>query len=136
MSADSVPQAPDVRLDKWLWAVRLFKTRSQAADACRLQRVRMGGNEVKPSREVRVGDVYDIQLEEMTRTVRVKQLLERRVAGKLVEIYLEDITPVEVLAAARAQREAQRMSPPVAPEFRPSKKNRELLRQLYHSPEE
>jgi hypothetical protein len=91
---------------------------------------------VKASREVRVGDVYEIQLEDMTRTVRVKELLERRVAGKLVEGYIDDLTPDEVLAAARAQREAYRMSPPVAPEFRPSKKDRELLRQLYQTTEE
>ncbi len=83
-----------------------------------------------------MGDVYEVELEEMTRTVRVKEMLERRVAGKLVEIYLEDLTSAEVLEAARAQREAQRMSPPIAPEFRPSKKDRELLRQLYHSAEE
>ena len=135
MSVDFAPSGPQVRLDKWLWAVRLFKTRSQAADACRLQRVKCGGTEVKASREVKLGDVYEVQLDEIVRTVRVKDLLERRVAGKLAELYVEDLTPAEVLQAARARREEARLSPPVAPEFRPSKKDREMLRQLYHQEE-
>ncbi len=126
---------PVTRLDKWLWAVRLYKTRTLAAEACRLLRVRCGGQEVKSSRPVRVGDVYEIQQEALTRSVRVVALLEKRVAGKFAERYVEDLTPPEVLAAARARREELRLSPPIAPDYRPSRKDRELLRKLYE-PEE
>jgi ribosome-associated heat shock protein Hsp15 len=122
-----------VRLDKWLWAVRLFKTRAQAADACRLQRVKFNGAEVKAARDVRSGDVYEIQLDSMVRTVRVTALVERRVAGKFVENFLEDLTPADVVEAARVRREALRLSPTIAPDFRPSKKDRELLRQIYQA---
>ncbi len=136
MNPDASSPTPEVRLDKWLWAVRLFKTRSQAADACRLQRVKFAGQEVKASRVVRMGDIYEVQLEELTRTVQVKGLLERRVAGKLVEQYTVDLTPVEILQEARDRRESLRLSPPIAPEFRPSKKAREMLRQIYQSSED
>lgn len=120
-----------VRLDKWLWAVRLFKTRAQAADACRLLRVRVDGQEVKASRGVRVGDVFEVHQEDIVKTVRVLALLEKRVAGKLVADYLEDLTSPELYAAARARREAVAMSPSIAPAFKPSKKDRELLAKLY-----
>jgi ribosome-associated heat shock protein Hsp15 len=137
MNTTTIPTTEaGVRLDKWLWAVRLFKTRSQAADACRLQRVRWDQQEVKASRMVKIGDVYEVHQEEMVRTVRVKALLERRIAGKFVPDFLEDLTPAEVVEAARKQREERRLSPVVAPEFKPSKKDRELLKKLYQPPEE
>jgi ribosome-associated heat shock protein Hsp15 len=136
MNPETSSPLPEVRLDKWLWAVRLFKTRGQAADACRLQRVKFAGQEVKASRTVRIGEIYEVELEEITRTVQVKGVLERRVAGKLVENYAADLTPEEILQAARERRESLRLSPPIAPEFRPSKKAREMLRQLYQQSEE
>ena len=128
------PPVPDsVRLDKWLWAVRLFKTRSLAADACRLQRVRMADQEVKPARIVKPGDVYELHQDDLVRTIRVAALIDRRIAGKFVAEYLEDLTPAELHEAARKSRETRRLSPPIAPAFKPSKKDRELLDKIYRN---
>jgi ribosome-associated heat shock protein Hsp15 len=81
------------RLDKWLWAVRAFKTRSQAAEACRLGRVQIAGQPVKPARDVRVGEVITVKQSEITRSLRVLHWLEHRVGAALVKNYLEDLTP-------------------------------------------
>lgn len=84
-----------VRIDKWLWAVRVFKTRTQAADACKGGKVKMGGLNVKASREVKEGDVIDIQQGIIKKTLRVKVAAKNRVSAKLVPDLTEDITPVE-----------------------------------------
>jgi ribosome-associated heat shock protein Hsp15 len=91
MTTDDQSAADGVRLDKWLWAVRVYRTRALATDACRLQRVRMEGNEVKASRLVRLGDVIEIRQEDVTRTVVVRGLLDRRVGAVLVSQYMEDV---------------------------------------------
>lgn len=136
MPPDSPSSAESVRLDKWLWAARLYKTRSQAADACRLLRVRMAHEEAKAARQVKIGDCFEIHLEDLVRIVRVIGLLDKRVAAKLVPHYLEDLTPASTYAEAKARREERALSPPIAPAFKPNKKDRELLEKLYHSPEE
>ena len=82
-----------VRIDKWLWAVRLFKTRSQATAACAAGKVRIGDQPVKPSRSTRIGEVITAKVGDVTRTVKVVELLEQRVGAKLVPDYLEDLTP-------------------------------------------
>lgn len=84
-----------VRIDKWLWAVRLYKTRSQAADACKAGKIKLEGKPVKASREVHIGDTYTLSLGPLMRIVKVKALLHNRVSAKLVEPYLEDLTPEE-----------------------------------------
>lgn len=83
----------EVRIDKWLWAMRVFKTRSIATDAVKKGRVMMGGVAVKPSRGVRVGDVVDVRKPPVTYTFRVKGLTENRLGARLVPEYLENITP-------------------------------------------
>ena len=85
----------DIRIDKYLWAVRLFKTRSIATDACRAGKVKMNDMPVKPSHEISVGEIYELNIEQMHRTVQVKELLANRVGAKLVENYLTDLTPPE-----------------------------------------
>ncbi len=85
--------AQDERIDKWLWAMRVFKTRSIATDACKKGRVMMGGVTVKPSRLVKVGDVVDVRKPPITYTFRVKALAPNRLGAKLVPDYLENITP-------------------------------------------
>jgi ribosome-associated heat shock protein Hsp15 len=104
-----------VRLDKWLWAVRLFKTRSLAADSCRLSRVTVNGREAKASRELRVGDTIQVRLSDMTRTVRVTGLLEQRVGAALVPGFCEDITPADEIERARQVRIRRRLVPPPFP---------------------
>ena len=84
-----------IRIDKWLWAVRLFKTRSQAADACRGGKVSVLNQTVKPSREIKIGDVIQIKLSPIIKTVKVIGLLENRVSAKLVVDFVEDQTPIE-----------------------------------------
>ena len=85
----------DIRIDKYLWAVRLYKTRSIATDACRAGKVKMNDMPVKPSHEISVGEIYELNIEQMHRTVQVKELLANRVGAKLVENYLTDLTPPE-----------------------------------------
>jgi len=82
-----------VRIDKWLWAVRVFKTRSLASDSCRHGHVKISGQPVKPSHQVRIQDVIVVKKDQMTRTFKVLQLLERRVGAAAAKEYAEDQTP-------------------------------------------
>ena len=84
-----------VRVDKWLWAVRLYKTRSLAADACKAGKVKIDGVAVKPSRDIKEGDILYIQQTPVTRTVKVINPIKNRVGAKLVPDHMEDMTPQE-----------------------------------------
>ncbi len=84
-----------IRIDKYLWAVRLYKTRSLATDACRNGHVRMNGQPLKPSHEIKVGEVYEISIDQLHKVVEVKEMLGNRVGAKLVENYMTDLTPQE-----------------------------------------
>ena len=81
------------RVDKWLWAMRVFKTRTIATDACKKGRVTIGGNPVKPSRAIKEGDVIDVKKPPITYSFRVKRVTGNRLGAKLVPEYLENITP-------------------------------------------
>jgi ribosome-associated heat shock protein Hsp15 len=85
----------EVRIDKYLWSVRIYKTRNIAIDACKAGKVKIEGNSVKPSRIVKEGDVIDLSIGPLNRTIKVKALLQNRVSAKLVPDYLEDLTPPE-----------------------------------------
>lgn len=86
-----------IRIDKYLWAIRLFKTRSQAADACDKGKVKLNGNHVKAARSVAVGDIYDVKTEARKWVIQVTGLLPKRVAyGEAIKHY-EDITPPEAV---------------------------------------
>jgi len=82
-----------VRLDKWLWAVRVFKTRTLAATACREGRVTIAGQPAKASREVRIHDLIQAKTGEINRTLKVLRLLEQRVGAQAVREFVEDLTP-------------------------------------------
>jgi len=82
----------EARIDKWLWAARIFKTRTIAADACKNGRVTLKGERVKPSRNIKVGDVVEVRKPPVTYTFRVKQAIENRVGAKMVPEILENIT--------------------------------------------
>lgn len=84
-----------VRIDKWLWAVRIFKTRSLASEAIKSGKVKFDGSNVKTSKEVKVGDVYEITIGQLRKTIQVKAILENRVSAKLVEDYMIDLTSEE-----------------------------------------
>ncbi|MDR2775673.1 MAG: RNA-binding S4 domain-containing protein [Tannerella sp.] len=85
----------EVRIDKWMWATRIFKTRTVAAEACKKGRVAIGGVSVKPSRMIRAGETLQIRKPPVTFSFRVLALTERRMSAKLVPEYLENITPPE-----------------------------------------
>ncbi|HOV12099.1 MAG TPA: RNA-binding S4 domain-containing protein [Bacteroidales bacterium] len=82
-----------IRIDKWLWAVRIYKTRSLATEACRNGKVYVGDQAIKASREVKINDIIYIHQHQITKSVKVIALLEKRVSAKLVEQFMEDLTP-------------------------------------------
>ena len=84
-----------VRMDKWLWAARLFKTRSLAADSIKGGKVKVDGNPVKPSREVKEGDVIQVQIDQLHKVVQVKTVIKNRVSAKQVPEVYNDLTPKE-----------------------------------------
>ena len=95
-----------VRIDKWLWSVRVFKTRNQATLACRSGKVRIGEHTVKPSREIKPGELISISLDSLKRTVQVLAVIEQRVGAKLVENFMEDLTPPEEYQKLRLRKNA------------------------------
>lgn len=85
----------EARLDKWLWAARIFKTRSIAADACKNGRVTVGGANAKPSRMIKVGDTVSVRKSPVTYSFKVLQAIEQRVGAKLVPQVYENVTPAD-----------------------------------------
>lgn len=83
----------EVRIDKWIWAVRIFKTRTIAADACKKGRVMIGDVIAKPSRMVKVGDVVSVRKPPVTYSFKVLALTENRLGAKFVPEYMENVTP-------------------------------------------
>lgn len=83
----------EVRIDKWLWAMRIFKTRTVATEACKKGRVLMGGVAVKPSRTIKEGDIINVRKPPVTYSFRVKALTQNRLGARLVPDYMENITP-------------------------------------------
>ena len=81
-----------LRIDKWLWEVRLFKSRSLATDACKAGKVKMDGANVKASKEIKEGDIITVSLNPLFKTVKVKQFPKSRVNAKLVPEYMDDLT--------------------------------------------
>lgn len=82
----------EARIDKWLWATRVFKTRTIAAEACKKGRICIGGSQVKASRLVKPGDVIQVRKPPITYSFKVLQPIEKRVGAKLVAEYLENVT--------------------------------------------
>ena len=120
----------EVRIDKYLWSIRVYKTRSEATDACKGGKIRLNGGDVKPSKTVKVGDVLVSRKGPVTYTYRVLQLIDKRQGAKLVPIYAENLTPQEELDKLRA---------PVETFFlkrdrgtgRPTKKDRRQMESLW-----
>ena len=119
----------DVRIDKWLWAVRIYKSRSLATAACSAGKVRIAGQTLKPSRSVHVGEVISAANGEITRTVRVRGLLERRVGAKVVAEYMEDLTPASEYSKLREPNFRPLLLRPKGA-GRPTKKDRRKLDEL------
>ena len=122
----------EVRIDKYLWAIRVFKTRTEATEACNGGKVKIGGVNAKPSKNVQPGDIISIRKGAVNFEYRVIQPLEKRVGAKLVPDYAENLTP---------QDELDKMRAPVETFFvvrdrgagRPTKKDRREIEQLWDS---
>lgn len=84
--------AETARIDKWLWAARIFKTRSIAADACKNSRVTIGGVNVKPSHTIKVGEVISVKKPPITYSFKVLKTIEQRVGAKLIPEIYENVT--------------------------------------------
>lgn len=118
-----------VRIDKYLWATRLYKTRTLAGEACRGGKVKMDGKAVKPSKEVKEGDIIKVQLSDLTKTVQVKMTGTNRVSAKLVDGLLTDLTPqaeyerIELLKEFKSEKRLRGTG-------RPTKKDRREIDHL------
>lgn len=86
-----------IRIDKWLWAVRVYKTRTQATDACKAGRIKILGTAVKASREVKIGEEISVHFSPINRILKVTGLTENRVSAKLVPDFVIDLTPGDEL---------------------------------------
>jgi ribosome-associated heat shock protein Hsp15 len=122
-----------VRIDKWLWAVRIYKTRSQAAEACKKGRIIINGIEVKPSREVKVGDTVFIRKLPLIYTIRIKGVLEHRIPANRVKDYVDDLTSTEELEKLKLKDMA--FFKRDRGTGRPTKKERRLLDNILNSNE-
>ena len=122
----------EVRLDKYLWSIRAYKTRSEATTACNGGKVRLNGSDVKPSKAVKVGDTIVVRKGPATYTYKVLALVDKRQGAKLVPQYAENLTP---------QEELDKLHAPVETFFlkrdrgagRPTKKDRRQMDSLWDS---
>lgn len=85
----------NIRIDKWLWMVRIFKTRSIATDACNAGKVKMNGTRVKPAKEVKSGDIFQVKIGDLEKTIQVIDTPKSRVGAPLVPQFYTDLTPPE-----------------------------------------
>ena len=123
----------ETRIDKWLWAVRLFKTRSLAASACRDGQVLVGGQRVKPARTVHVGEILAAKVGGVQRTIRVLGFPRSRVSAKAVPEHMEDLTPAAEYEKAREASRLVQFSWPKGM-GRPTKKDRRLWEKFGENP--
>jgi ribosome-associated heat shock protein Hsp15 len=115
-----------VRIDKFLWAVRLYKTRVMASDACRMNRILVNGSTVKPSRSIMNNDILTVRKPPVTFMYKVIVPVENRQPAKLVPDYIEDMTPT----AEKAKLEIRQTAPVGLREKgtgRPTKKERRII---------
>lgn len=98
-----------MRIDKWLWAVRVFKSRSMASEACRLGKVQISGQVVKASREPKAGDSITIRMGILTKTLKLIAFPKSRVSAKLVAEYMTDLTPESEYLKLKLQQESNAM---------------------------
>ncbi len=118
----------NARIDKWLWAVRIYKTRSQASEACRKGRIVINGIQVKPSRIIKTGDTVLIRKPPVVYTYRVRDLLQKRQSASLAREYYEDLTSVEELNKLKINE--QIFFGRTKGSGRPTKKERRILDKL------
>ena len=124
--------AAETRIDKYLWAIRVFKTRTEATDACKGGKIKVNGSDIKPSRMIKAGDTISARKGVITYTYKVIEPIEKRQGAKLVPQYAENLTP---------QSELDKLKAPVETFFlkrdrgtgRPTKKERRQMDSLWDS---
>lgn len=121
-----------VRIDKYLWAIRVFKTRTESADACNGNKVKIGGVNAKASKAVKIGDVLEIRKGAVLLTYKILQLTENRMGASLVPDFAMDLTPESEKAKMHAPRETVLVSRDKG-SGRPTKKERRTLDALMDS---
>jgi len=121
------PKKEKLRLDKYLWSIRVFKSRSLATEAIDKGRVKLNGENVKASRNVVIGDIYEARTEHKNWVLKVTQLLDGRVAYAEAIKYYEDLTPVEELERVRQVAATFQTGKRLSKIGRPTKKNRRDL---------
>ena len=120
----------DPRLDKWLWSVRVFKTRAEATAACRAGRVLLGELEAKPGRDIHVGETVTVRVGAVTRTLKVAGLPRSRVGAKLLAEFVTDLTPAAEYERAK-QAGLEHMLARERGRGRPTKKDRREMGRLF-----
>lgn len=119
----------EIRIDKWLWAVRLYKTRSLAAEACKKGKVLVQNMQAKPSRVVKVGDIVQVKKNPILYSYKVLALPKSRMNAKLVPQYMEDVTTPDQLELIELGKIAAKMGRPRG-SGRPTKKERRELEEF------
>ncbi len=122
----------EVRIDKYLWAIRVYKTRTDATDACKGGKVRVNGLDVKPSKGVKVADIVLVRKGNVSYTYRVLELVEKRQGAKLVPNFAENLTPPEELDKLRAPIETFFLKRDRGA-GRPTKKDRRQMEEIWDS---
>ena len=123
-----------LRLDKYLWAIRLFKTRSQASDACDKGKVKHSGDNAKASRTVHVGDEYEVKTESKRWVIKVAELLHKRVQYSEAIKYYIDITPAEELDRIKFQAAVFHTGKRMSKQGRPTKKDKRDIDDFMDTP--
>jgi ribosome-associated heat shock protein Hsp15 len=121
-----------VRVDKWLWAVRIFKTRSQATEACKKGHVSMGDSTLKPSRMVHVGETIQVRKPPITKSLKILALAGKRMSAKLILDFVEDVTPHEETELLEMQKNMRWIARDRGT-GRPTKKDRRELDDFFDS---
>ena len=122
-------QLDEIRIDKWLFAVRLFKTRGLATEACKRGKIKLNESQAKAAKSIKLGDIINIRQSPMIRSLEVIGLTERRIGAKLVENFAKDITPKEEWDKFYKSK-SNRPESQNKPQGRPSKKERRLIDQF------
>lgn len=125
----------NIRIDKYLWAVRLFKTRSSASEACRKGKVLIGGVPVKPSRNVTPGDIISVKRMPAIFTYQVIAAVEKRLPAKMVANHIADITSEEEKARLLMARHSASFGYREKGAGRPTKKERRILDNMLDNPD-
>ncbi len=123
-----------LRLDKYLWAIRLFKTRSQAGDACDKGKIKHNRDNAKPSRIVQLADEYEVKTENKRWVIKVTGLLFKRVQYSEAIKYYEDITPAEEIERIQFQAAAFHTGKRMSKQGRPTKKDKRDLDEFMGTP--